>query len=238
MPGNNKRDFKNIEYALSSKPALNVSGDYLEIFKVKINLIACVLADVSGHGLGTGYLASTIRGIIRTNLIGFADLSQSFNEVNKYFLNRYSGNEFVTMVAFLINTKTGEVEYINAAHPAPFIIKSNSNEHIYLTSFSPILGVLPLDIKSKKFKLESGDRLFVFSDGVTETFNLKNEVFGDEELNKVLIQNKNKSLQDIINLIEDRLLLHRASSNINDDTTMAIIEYTKNKSFIDYLINK
>ncbi len=234
LPEMEKTQISNIQYAISSKPALNVSGDYFDLFKIKKNWIACILADVSGHGLGTGYLASSLRAILRTNLISNGNLFESVNMVNKFFMNRYKGDEFVTLVAFLINTKSGEVEYINAAHPAPLIIKKKSNEHIYLNSFSPILGVLPVEIYTKKIQLENGDRLFIFSDGVTETFNKNYEAFGEKELYDTLSQSKNKNLNDIISLIENKLLTHRANSKINDDTTMALLEFTKSRGLFDF----
>ena len=205
--------------------------------KKRRNQAACFLGDVSGHGLGTGYLASSLRSIVRSHLEGGAKLDQTVQTVNRFFMERYQGDEFLTLVAMLINTKTREVEYINAAHPGPYLLKAKKGELRQLKDFQPVIGVLPVSYNSQKIKMDDRDRLFLYSDGVTETFNAHNIPFGEKNLEGFLEEHKGLALQEIIDSLQKQLLVFRENSNPGDDTSIAVLEFSDKPSLFDNIFN-
>ena len=224
LPEMNKEERPGIHFAHSIQPALSVSGDYFDMIPLKNNQLACFLGDVSGHGLGTGYLASSVRAIVRSHLEGGAKLKQTVQTLNQFFIERYQGDEFLTLFALLLNTKTRELEYINAAHPAPYWLKAKKGGLKQLKDFQPVIGVLPVTYHSQKVKIDAKDRIFLYSDGVTETFNKKNIAFGEEKLRAFLEEHKTLPLEKIIEKLEQELLVFRDDQSLSDDTSVAALE--------------
>ncbi len=224
LPEIEKEKIKNINFAYSSQPAVSVTGDYFDLFPIKTHHIACVLGDVSGHGLGTGYLASSLQAIIRSHLQGGASLSETAKIVNRFFLEHYQGDEFLTLVGFILDTKKNEIEYLNAAHPSPYLLQANSDKLIYLKSFQSVMGILPTQYKTEKLKVSPKDRLFLYSDGASETFNLQHVPFGEKRLAAFIEKHRNTPLPEILPKLETELLNFREKAELTDDTTMAILE--------------
>ena len=237
IPEMGREEFPGIRFSHSIQPALSVSGDYFDIIPLKNNQLACFLGDVSGHGLGTGYLASSLRAIVRSHLEGGVKLNQTVQTVNRFLMERYQGDEFLTLVALLLNTKTGDLEYINAAHPGPYLFKAKKAELTQLKSFQPVIGVLPVSYSSQKIKMNVGDRLFLYSDGVTETFDRHNVAFGEENLENFLEEHKTLALQEVIEGLQKRLLTFRENKSPNDDTSMAILELSTKPTLFDNVLN-
>ena len=233
LPEIKKEEYPGVHFSHSSQPALSVSGDYFDAIPLKNNKLACFLGDVSGHGLGTGYLASSLRAIVRSQLEGGAKLKQTIETLNRFLMDRYQGDEFLTLFALLLNTKTGELEYINAAHPAPYWLKGKKGELKQLKDFQPVIGVLGVPYNSHKIKLSPKDRLFLYSDGVTETFNLENVAFGEKKLEVFLDENKNLPLEEIIKGLEQQLLVFRERKNPGDDTSIAALELRAKSSLFE-----
>ena len=231
LPEIEQNKIKHINFDYSSKAAVSVTGDYFDLFPLKNNQVACLLGDVSGHGLGTGYLASSLQAIVRSHLQGGASLSETVNAVNHFFLEHYQGNEFLTLVAFIMNPKKRSVEYLNAAHPSPFLLLANNSKLTLLNSFQPVLGVLPAKYKTEKLKISPGDRLFLYSDGVNETFNPENIPFGEKRLVDFIEKSKADSLSEIIPSLGKELSAFRGSSSLTDDTTMAVLEMSDDSVF-------
>ena len=242
LPQIDNKKFKDISFSYFSKAAVSVSGDYFDIIEAKNSLIACFLADVSGHGLGTGYLASSLQAMIRSHLKSGASLQDVIQIVNDFFMQRYHGDEFLTMTAFLFNKKEQKLEYSNAAHPPPFLFSSKDSSKLKLLhSFQPVLGVLPVEYKTKKIVLENNDRLLLYSDGVTETFDQNNMPFGDKRLEAFIKKNHKLNLHEFIRKLRDHLLNHRGEVPASDDVTFAVLEYNKEdklKSLFSKIKNK
>ncbi len=96
-------EIKNIEYGYISKPAVGISGDYLDIIPVSSSKMIILLGDVAGHGLGTGFLVSAIKGIVREQLRNGTSLEGLFREINSFFRARYKGNEFMTLLGGVLD---------------------------------------------------------------------------------------------------------------------------------------
>ncbi|MDH5655899.1 MAG: serine/threonine-protein phosphatase [Spirochaetia bacterium] len=218
-------NLKSFKLSYFNLPAISVSGDYLDMIVLSPDRFVCLLGDVSGHGLGTGYLVSVVRSIVRSHLESGANLKDTFDLLNDFLLNRYQGHEYLTLLGFDINTETGEVEHINAAHPSPYLFDSISGEIRKISLSQKLLGALPGSYKINYFQVETGQRLFLYSDGVTETFAPDERVFGDKNLSEFLTENIDESIDVISVKLKDRLYDYRGGFTPSDDTTFLALEF-------------
>ena len=219
-------DVQGVKLSYFSLPVISVTGDYLDLITLSSHSIAFFLGDVSGHGLGTGYLVSTFRSMIRSHLLGGASLVETVETLNDFLLDRYRGSEFITLFAFILNTQSGEMEYLNAAHPGPYIRSASNGEIKRLKESQRLLGVLPSSYSSSSLVLQPGDRLFAYSDGVTETFNDEERAFGDANLFKFIRGQADTSLEEITDSLQTTLNLFRGSDSLSDDTTFVALEFS------------
>lgn len=218
-------DLSGVRTSFFNLPAISVTGDYLDIIELSDHSIAFLLGDVSGHGLGTGYLVSTFRSMIRSHLQNGVSLADTVKTLNQFLLERYRGDEFITLFALKLNTENGRMEYLNAAHPGPLIRKAESGKLIALDDSQRLLGILPTAYTSSMTVLETGDRLFLYSDGVTETFNQKDEVFGNDLLINFLEKHGEEPPQRITDRLQQTLTQFRGNESLSDDTSFMVIEY-------------
>ena len=238
LPQNLFQEINGVEFAFSSEPAVNVSGDYLEVLPLDDNRLACFLGDVSGHGLGSGYLASSLQAIIHSHLQNNASLSDTIQVLNHFLLKRYRGDEFVTLVAFILDSRKRELEYLNAAHPSPYLYQKNPKPQlIYIKNSQPVIGVLSNQYHTTKLKLESGSRLFLYSDGVPETFNKDGEVFSEERLEKFVEKNIHLPPKEMIQKLRKALANFRAGEPIADDTSIAILDFRKEYTLLENILS-
>ncbi|MCB1172390.1 MAG: serine/threonine-protein phosphatase [Leptospiraceae bacterium] len=225
LPGPLGTHSNHFNLAWFNKAAVSVSGDYLEILELSPERYAFILGDVSGHGLGTGYIVSAIRSIIRTHLLAGQSLVHTVNSVNAFLVDRYRGGEFITLFASILEIESGRLEYINAAHPAPIVLRQGSPLQSLLST-QRLIGVLPTIYYSEEITLLANDKLVLYSDGVTETFDADDRAYGEERLEQLLEQNSRLEVAELVSLIEKRLLEFRGQTQQSDDTTLVAIQFT------------
>ncbi|MEQ9364221.1 MAG: PP2C family protein-serine/threonine phosphatase [Leptospirales bacterium] len=213
-----------IRMAYLDEPAISVSGDYLDLIPVSRSSFAFFLGDVSGHGLGTGYIASSLRAMTRAHLESGAGLLDTIQMMNTFLVDRYRGNEYITLFAFTLNTDTGEMDYVNAGHPGPFLYR-RGDEAIRLQSNLHMVGILPTPFNSIRIQLSEGDRLFLFSDGVTETFNAHDEAFGTKRLQDFLDASRTTPVEYIPAQLKDNLAEYRGKRSLTDDSSFVVMEF-------------
>ncbi|GIX41622.1 MAG: serine phosphatase [Leptospiraceae bacterium] len=224
----------NIQYF--NQPVLSVSGDYVDIIPLSKNQLAVFLGDVSGHGLGTGYLVSAIRSIVHYSFNIKKSLLDTINTINLFLTDRYKGYEFFTLFAFILDISQDKIEYVNAAHPGIFI--KPKDEPLYkIEKTQKLLGISKTPYKSFELKIKPGSRIFIFSDGVLETTNPKNELFGEKRLIEFLNENADLPLQEITRKLLKTLEDFRGSKEFQDDTTFLVIDYNPQKTIFDLLWN-
>ena len=238
LPQNLLKEVDGIEIALTNEAAVNVSGDYFELLPLSRNRLACFLGDVSGHGLGSGYLASSLQAILHSHLQNNATLSDTIQLLNHFLIERYQGDEFVTLIVFILDSQKREVEYFNAAHPSPYLYRQNPKPNlISLKNFQPVIGVLHNEYHTEKLKLDTGDRLFLYSDGVPETFDKQNIPFGEERLQEFVGKNIHLPPDEVISKLKQSLVKFRDGAPLADDTTAAVLEFSKEFSILDNILS-
>ena len=132
---------------------------------------------------------------------------------------------FVTVFYAIYNVKTGEINYCNAGHNPPYILRKDGKLEKLPNSDSGMLGVFDfLDFSDEYVKLEEGDMLMMYTDGVDEACNVNNEVFGDERLEKVLRESAGLSCQASIDKMLENVRAFTAGAPQSDDITMMALK--------------
>jgi protein phosphatase len=224
-----------LDYRFFNRPVLSVTGDYIDIVRLDFQRTAVFLGDVSGHGLGTGFLVSALRAIVRTSIGSGKSLPEVLEILNEFLTDRYSGYEFLTLFAMILNLQDGRIEYINAAHPGAYL-KLPGGPLEKLENTQRLLGILPGPYKSFTYQIKPGQRVFLFSDGVLETANSRDEFFGESRLAAFLTEKGDDPLDDIVAGLQTSLISFRGSAPPGDDTSFLVLEYLPARSLLDFVL--
>ncbi|MCC5813453.1 MAG: SpoIIE family protein phosphatase, partial [Leptospira sp.] len=205
-------------------PMDEVGGDIYDFFQPNKdkNKYRIMLADATGHGVQGALVTMAIKSEYE-NIKKFIRTPSELMEVlNISIINIYKTMYF-SCVIIDIDLDKNILEYCSAGHPEQVIIR-NSEVHTYYKT-GPIIG-LKADIaySSTTIELKGKDSIFLFSDGLTEVFNDKQEEFGEERLYEILKGFKNETPDEKINAILSKLKNYRGSDKFEDDMTMIILD--------------
>lgn len=206
------------------KPAHDVGGDFYDYFKIDDENIGIVVGDVSGKGVTAALIMVKAMTLIRDYTTFYEDLSDVFHEVNNELCRDNVEELFVTCWLGKLNTKTGELSYVNAGHEQPLIKQDDGNFKFLNTRPGLVLaGMENMNYEKHVINLKTDDMLFLYTDGVTEANDNYDGFYGKENLQKELNQNKDNELSSIIKSIEDDINKFCNNQEQFDDTTMFIL---------------
>jgi sigma-B regulation protein RsbU (phosphoserine phosphatase) len=193
-----------------------IGGDFFDAVKTDAGL-TLVLADVSGKGVSAALLASTLQGMIYSQLVAGMPLIDIVSGVNRFFTDKHIGEKYATVILARIRDD-GELEYVNCGHIPPLVVSAGDVERPSHGNLP--VGLLPdAEYGSARVQLKSGDRVILVTDGVTEAENAKGDFFEDSRLE---LAAKGGGLEDIFAAISKFC----AGNPLNDDCTVVELVYT------------
>ncbi len=198
-----------------------VGGDYYDYIPLNENEIILCIADVSGKGISAALLMANFQATIRA-LFQYQEFEFDFliEELNRKVIKNAKGEKFITFFIAHYNFSTRKLTYVNAGHNSPIL--SNGKEVVYLEKGTIGLGMmddLPF-LNIGKHTIEPNTRLVMFTDGVIELENSKDEFFELERLVKLIQQYHPLSMEDLNNLIFSKLDEWRGNKRFVDDTAI------------------
>jgi sigma-B regulation protein RsbU (phosphoserine phosphatase) len=217
------------EIASRFLPAGEVSGDFFDVFQPFDDHLILAIGDVSGKGVG----AALFMALIRTLLRAFSeygdgssdDVLNAVHLVNRYILRHHQQhtNMFVTLFLGVLELRTGELRYINAGHVPPVLSHADGSQELLFPS-GPIIGVIEnLSFEKRTTRLDQGDLLLLYTDGVTEATDMDHRLFGIERLQGLLHCN-DCAPSELLRSIETHLIAYSGKSPFSDDVTMLAIK--------------
>ncbi len=210
-------------------PAKEVGGDFYDFFMVDDRHIAIVMADVSGKGVPAALFMVIAKTLIKDHTVSGTDLGEVFTKVNNILCESNSEGLFVTAFEGVLDLATGDFTFVNAGHEIPYIYKKESGFEPYKIKPGFVLaGMENMKYSSGKTTLDVGDKIFQYTDGVTEAVNAENELYGSERLETVLNRSCQKTPCEIIGDVKNDIDAFVAEADQFDDITMLCLEY-KNK---------
>ncbi len=208
-------------------PAKEVGGDFYDFFKLDSKHIAFLVGDVSGKGVPAALFAMVNQTLLRnTSSALHTSAGKLITQVNEKCSKNNENCMFATLFYGILNTETGELNYTNAGHLPPFLMRTNSQ-----CDSLPLTGGLPLGIsESEKFEektiiLEPQDTLFIYTDGVTEAINPRGEEFGTSRLLEELISESQSDLPSLNDNIYKKVLDFSRGTSQFDDLTYLSLRY-------------
>jgi sigma-B regulation protein RsbU (phosphoserine phosphatase) len=176
------------QFAAWCRPARVVAGDYYDLFEIGGGRIALALGDVSGKGFGPALVMAGLRALVRLRLPPLrADLPALLEELNCYLLASTPADMFVTLWLGILAVQTGQLRYVNAGHPPPFLLAARDQEPMRMAAGGTVLGILPdARYDQGEIVVQPGNLLVVFSDGITEAGNRDGEIFREQRLIETL----------------------------------------------------
>ena len=209
-----------------STPAREMGGDYYDMVQLDDHRIFVSLGDVSGKGIPAALLMANAQAVLRSQLfstetIPLTRLARSLN----HMIYQFTGpDQFITAFFGIFNCDDKSFRYINAGHEPPVIIRRDGKIE-RISESDLVIGVLPeYKYTEHQLTIDSQEILYVFTDGVTEAFNDKNEQYGNERLDKMLKLCAGQDSQTIGSKVMTALSYFRGSQPQADDITMLILK--------------
>ena len=202
----------------------SVGGDFALMNSQDGEHISLLVCDVSGHGIGSALVANRIysetMGHLRTGM-PFIDM---FAELNRFLIEDIDAGMFITVAAASIDTHLCRMVFAGAGHPPAMLVRRGQSP-LLLESRSTILGVLPDAVDttpSLELQLEPGDRIVLYTDGITEVFNSRGEMLGIEGLREIVRQTSTLPAQEMKQGILDGVAAWR-SGPPSDDVSLVLV---------------
>ncbi|MBV6492418.1 MAG: hypothetical protein LDLANPLL_00411 [Turneriella sp.] len=210
-------------------PLGRISGDYCDII-VRENTIFVVMADASGHGVPAALLTVAAKNVFANVLTAHISPANALAKSNHEMLRIIKTQDYMT--AFLLKLHpSGLVEFCNGAHPTALYISREGTVTPLDTSGFLLGGLDDVDalFENGSVQLAHGDRLFLYTDGVTECTNTENKFYGTERLIQLMQSTISLESNKIIPTIFSDIVAHCAGASFRDDIAMMVVEFTPDK---------
>ncbi|MGM9698566.1 MAG: PP2C family protein-serine/threonine phosphatase [Prevotella sp.] len=218
-----------VDLSATMMPAKEVGGDFYDFFKISDTKLGIVMADVSGKGVPASIFMAVSRTLLRaTGARGVAS-NECLDIVNKLLCNESVDSMFVTVFYGIYDITTGVLQYTNAGHNPPFVIRKATGKVEMLPFSQDIVAGMFDDVTYTQLdlQLEKGDTLVLFTDGVTEAFNVSGEQFDEEGLEKSLEGQADTSTCDLVKKIVSDVNAFAGEEPQSDDITVMAVKRIK-----------
>lgn len=217
---------KEIDIYATMNPAKEVGGDFYDFFMVDDRHLAIVMADVSGKGVPAALFMVIGKTLIKDHTQPGRNLGEVFTEVNNILCESNSEGLFITAFEGVLDMVTGEFRFVNAGHEMPYICKKDGNYEVYKVRAGFVLaGMEGIRYREGCIQLEPGDKIFQYTDGVTEATDSKNELYGMDRLANVLNRNVDKVPMELLPEVKKDIDTFVGDAPQFDDITMLCLEY-------------
>lgn len=222
------------------QPSAFVAGDMLGYFPLDEHHLGFYHLDVSGHGIPSALLSFTLNKVLtpgpqQSNILvtpsddGETTQITPPNEVvaklNEQFLSPSDSTLYFTMLYGILDVRNGDVEFCQAGNPSPIMLRKDADQAEMLGSGGVPVGMLSgMDYDNTLTYLNPGDRLFIYSDGITECADPEGDMFGDERFLDLIVTSRQESLSEVGSQVSHTLEHWAAKTPHEDDVTMLMLE--------------
>lgn len=206
--------------------AKDVGGDFYDFFLIDEDRLGFVIADVSGKGIPAAIFMAVSRTLLRAVAMKGLPPEECLTYTNNLLYAESVASMFVTLFYGILDIRTGVVTYANGGHNPPYKISTDGKVTALELTDGIALGVWEgFQYKSKNFKLNPGEKIFLYTDGVTEAFNIKDELFSEEKLEAKLYEYFNYDVTNLVKKIVDEVFEHSKGVEQSDDITTLCFQF-------------
>lgn len=206
--------------------AAHVGGDYYDFFRRNEHTVDMLIADVSGHSVGAALIMAEVRTLLRAQVHSAHNASAILNILNSQLHDDLTRAElFITMFYAKYNSASGKLSYSNAGHNHPIIHRSSDDSCIELDTEGLIIGVkTSVVFEELSIELVSKDVILFYTDGLTEAFDSKGEMFGSSRVCSHLGQVAHLPAKEIIDSFYEIITVFTGSQTFQDDISMVVLK--------------
>lgn len=207
-------------------PAKEVGGDFYDFFLVDDDHLAVVIADVSGKGVPAALFMVIAKTLIKNHAQNQEAPGTVFTQTNEQLCEGNDAGLFVTGWMGVLEISTGKFVYVNAGHNPPLLKRAGGTfEWLKSRPGFVLAGMEGVRYRENTLQLEPGDRLYLYTDGVTEATNSREELFGDERLQNALNEYMDLPVEQFLPKIKECIDAFVGGANQFDDITMLALDY-------------
>ena len=217
-----------VDVSATCVPASQVGGDFYDIVSLSGDRYAFLLGDVSGHGIPAALLMGLIHGAMSSPPWGAGpDEAERAQSLNRLVLAKSSGERYVSIFWCAFSPVSGTLRYLNAGHPPPLWLRQAADGRVTvrrLAEGGPVLGVLAsAEYNVATVDAHAGDLLVIFSDGIVEAANGREEYFGDARLTEAILPVAGQSSAAIHDAIMSSVQAFTGARAADDDQTLVVV---------------
>jgi len=223
-------EYNEFDLYATLKPAKEVGGDLYDFFLMDDEHLCFTLGDVSDKGVPSALFMVVTRTLIRTLSEKIHSPSKMMYKINNILSADNPRSMFITLIIGILNIKTGEIIYANGGHNPPIEIHGDRDVFFKKEVNDPLVGAMAgMTFSDHSFFLSPGDSFFLYTDGVNEAMNPDGEQYSNEKLLAAIEENRDKSVNEIIDNMLGSIKEHSQTAPQSDDIAMLIIRYNGNK---------
>ncbi|KAF0142227.1 MAG: Serine phosphatase RsbU subunit sigma [Stygiobacter sp.] len=221
--------FKNLELFGITRPAQHVGGDYYDFIRVSDTKLFAIVGDVSGKGLSAALYMSKLQTMIRLYCADNKSPKEILTEVNKKLFGDMERNYFITVTLAMIDIEKGKTQLCRAGHPSTLLFDENGCERIKSSGIGLGLDkgdVFDASLEEVEREIKQGGLLAIYSDGISEAMNDKQDEFGEENIVRVLKENLHSRVDDIQNRLLSEVNSFCGGAEQHDDITLLLVKFS------------
>ena len=206
--------------------AKEVGGDFYDFYTLDDNTVLFLAADVSGKGIPAAMFMMTAKTIIRDLAERGLSVDEIFTLANEKLCENNESGMFVTAWMGKTDLSTGKLSFANAGHNPPVIVHSNGEcEYLKSRTGFVLAGMEGMKYRSNEMMLNKGDRIFLYTDGVTEATNENEALYGEDRLLTYIDKNKNLKAEALLSGLKEDIDCFAGDAPQFDDITMLVFDY-------------
>ncbi len=217
---------ENVDVIAKMRPAKEVGGDFYDVFMIDDKHLCFLIADVSGKGVPAAIFMSMAKTYIKTYATLGLPLAEVATKANNQLCYKNDQGMFVTSFICVLDLDTNEVKFINAGHNRPFVKKADGQFEMIPAKVNLVFGMMEdIPYREQSFVLNKGDCIYMYTDGVTEAVNPKDELLGDAYITQVLNKHIEKccNVEQFVDTIFEEVDAFADGAMQADDITMVYL---------------
>ncbi len=212
------------EIRAAIRPARKIGGDFYDYFLIDVHHLCFAIGDVAGKGVPAALFMTIVLTLTRAGNYTAESVNQIVEKMNAVLFDHNENAMFTTFFIGILNTESGELHFCNAGHNYPYLLQGKDLFEVKATH-GPAIGALgEQSYKSGVMKLNKGNKLFLYTDGVTDAEDSEGAFFGKTKLEKVLSQELDGNIRQLTAKMMSALRKHAGKSSQSDDITLLALE--------------
>ncbi len=205
--------------------AKEVGGDFYDFYMLNSKTLAFLIADVSGKGIGAAMFMMRAKTIIKDLAESGLEIDEIFTKANSKLCESNDAGMFVTAWMGILDLSEGKLKFVNAGHNPPLLKRADGSfEYLKARSGLVLAGMDTVKYRKNETEFNPGDKIYLYTDGITEATNINNELYGEERLLEFINGVKEEKVQQLCTLVKKDVEEFVDTAPQFDDMTMVCVE--------------